>query len=343
MVDPDPSIRVMTRIGADGVDRASTTRPRPAGTSLTLLARPCRPHPRRASRQRARRRRHPHVGASSIDAGERRSRPRCSAAAAPSRTRSRSTSTTARSTSSRSSPRSRPASPSVNTNYRYAADELVYLWDNADVVAVVFHGTFADQCEAVRARGSQASPRGCGSTTAAGPCPDWAIAVRRRRRPHRPGGTCDGAVGSIGRPPAAALHRRHHRACPRASCGDRTTCSAPAATRRQADCRPARTSTAFAGTITKPGPRNLPGGTAHARHRLVQRASQPADRRLDRHHRAAASFDADRVARHVAAPTASKSMTIVGDAFAKPHRAALDAEPARWDLSAPARHRVSRA
>src|SRR5699024_6745755 len=26
----------------------------------------------------------------------------------------------------------------VNTNYRYADDELVYLWDNADAVAVVF-------------------------------------------------------------------------------------------------------------------------------------------------------------------------------------------------------------
>ena len=32
----------------------------------------------------------------------------------------------------------------VNTNYRYAADELVYLWDNGDVTAVVFHGAFAD-------------------------------------------------------------------------------------------------------------------------------------------------------------------------------------------------------
>ncbi|MEY2438147.1 MAG: 3-oxocholest-4-en-26-oate---CoA ligase, partial [Acidimicrobiaceae bacterium] len=30
----------------------------------------------------------------------------------------------------------------VNTNYRYAEDELVYLWDNADAVAVVFHGCF---------------------------------------------------------------------------------------------------------------------------------------------------------------------------------------------------------
>ena len=28
----------------------------------------------------------------------------------------------------------------INTNFRYADDELVYLWDNADCVAVVFHG-----------------------------------------------------------------------------------------------------------------------------------------------------------------------------------------------------------
>src|SRR5262245_17989897 len=28
----------------------------------------------------------------------------------------------------------------VNTNYRYVGDELTYLWDNCDAVAVVFHG-----------------------------------------------------------------------------------------------------------------------------------------------------------------------------------------------------------
>ncbi len=61
----------------------------------------------------------------------------------------------------------------VNTNYRYAADELVYLWDNADVTTVIFHGSFAEHCAAVRDRvpgvttwlwvddGSEA-------------CPDWA-------------------------------------------------------------------------------------------------------------------------------------------------------------------------
>src|SRR5687767_3529961 len=38
----------------------------------------------------------------------------------------------------------------VNTNYRYADDELLYLWDNADAAAVVFHGAFADRIETLR-------------------------------------------------------------------------------------------------------------------------------------------------------------------------------------------------
>jgi acyl-CoA synthetase (AMP-forming)/AMP-acid ligase II len=40
----------------------------------------------------------------------------------------------------------------VNTNYRYGSDELVYLWDNADVRAVVFHGEFSAQIELIRSR-----------------------------------------------------------------------------------------------------------------------------------------------------------------------------------------------
>ncbi len=38
----------------------------------------------------------------------------------------------------------------VNTNYRYADDELIYLWDNADAVAVVFEGQFTDTIERIR-------------------------------------------------------------------------------------------------------------------------------------------------------------------------------------------------
>ena len=38
----------------------------------------------------------------------------------------------------------------VNTNYRYGDEELLYLWDNADAVAVVFHGAFTERVDALR-------------------------------------------------------------------------------------------------------------------------------------------------------------------------------------------------
>ncbi|MDP1794136.1 MAG: acyl-CoA synthetase [Acidimicrobiales bacterium] len=63
----------------------------------------------------------------------------------------------------------------VNTNYRYADDELLYLWDNADAVAVVFHGTFSERIGALRAK----LPKVKGYLwvdDGSGPCPDWADA-----------------------------------------------------------------------------------------------------------------------------------------------------------------------
>ncbi|MDP3490233.1 MAG: acyl-CoA synthetase [Phenylobacterium sp.] len=39
-----------------------------------------------------------------------------------------------------------------NTNYRYSGDELVYLFDNADAEAVVFHASFAETAASVRER-----------------------------------------------------------------------------------------------------------------------------------------------------------------------------------------------
>lgn len=40
----------------------------------------------------------------------------------------------------------------VNTNYRYGAEEIVYLFDNADAEVVVFHAAFTDTVERVRER-----------------------------------------------------------------------------------------------------------------------------------------------------------------------------------------------
>ena len=62
----------------------------------------------------------------------------------------------------------------INTNYRYADDELVYLWENADTVAVVFHGVFAERIEGIRDRLPSIRP-GCGSTTGRRPVPTWAV------------------------------------------------------------------------------------------------------------------------------------------------------------------------
>lgn len=62
----------------------------------------------------------------------------------------------------------------INTNYRYQEDELIYLWDNADCVAVVFHGVFTETIERIRDRVPKVVTwlwvdDGTGS------CPDWAL------------------------------------------------------------------------------------------------------------------------------------------------------------------------
>lgn len=62
----------------------------------------------------------------------------------------------------------------INTNYRYADDELVYLWENADAVAVVFHGVFVDRIEGIRDRvPAVTSWLWVDDGTAS--CPPWAV------------------------------------------------------------------------------------------------------------------------------------------------------------------------
>jgi fatty-acyl-CoA synthase len=61
----------------------------------------------------------------------------------------------------------------VNTNYRYLDDELAYLWDNADAVAVIFHGCFTDRVDAVRGRLPKVR-HWMWVDDGSGPRPDWA-------------------------------------------------------------------------------------------------------------------------------------------------------------------------
>jgi len=61
----------------------------------------------------------------------------------------------------------------VNTNYRYTDDELVYLWDNADAAAVIFHGSFTERIEGLRSRVPRVRTW-LWVDDGSGPCPSWA-------------------------------------------------------------------------------------------------------------------------------------------------------------------------
>ncbi len=63
----------------------------------------------------------------------------------------------------------------VNTNYRYLDDELAYLWQNADAVAVIFHGCFTERVAAVRERVPQVRDW-LWVDDGSGEMPEWATA-----------------------------------------------------------------------------------------------------------------------------------------------------------------------
>jgi acyl-CoA synthetase (AMP-forming)/AMP-acid ligase II len=61
----------------------------------------------------------------------------------------------------------------VNTNYRYSPDELAYLWANAEVTAVVFHGSYAPVIEQMKARVPEVRSW-LWVDDGSGLCPEWA-------------------------------------------------------------------------------------------------------------------------------------------------------------------------
>src|SRR3954470_1243132 len=61
----------------------------------------------------------------------------------------------------------------VNTNYRYGAEELLYLFDNADAEAIVFHAGFAETLEPLRSRLPQVKSWIAVAEPGA-PVPEWA-------------------------------------------------------------------------------------------------------------------------------------------------------------------------
>jgi acyl-CoA synthetase (AMP-forming)/AMP-acid ligase II len=216
----------------------------------------------------------------------------------------------------------------VNTNYRYTADELVYLWDNADVVAVVFHGSLADRIQDLRSR----LPRikaWLWVDDGSGRRPDWALdyeaaaASPPAGRVHAPWGRSGDHLlllytgGTTGMPKGVMWRQ------------DDLFGALDSANRKRLP--PEQDLEAAAERVSKPGPRNLPAaplmhgtGLFNALSNLMIGGSVVTmiGRRFDPIE-LLDTIEGERI----------NSMSIVGDAFAKPILRALDAEPDRWDVS----------
>jgi acyl-CoA synthetase (AMP-forming)/AMP-acid ligase II len=225
----------------------------------------------------------------------------------------------------------------VNTNYRYTASELVYLWDNADVEAVVFHGSFADHAD--QARGALARIRTwLWVDDGSGPCPTWAAPYEETAtamRPHDDG--------------ARAVHPRWGRSpddlllvytggttgMPKGVMWRQDdlfgVLNRTGELRYRGDGDPAEVRATLSAPPPHPPARLLPGpplmhGTGLFTAMSVLNSAGSVVMLESRHLDIEALLDtieAERVT----------ELSIVGDAFARPILAALDAEPQRWDIS----------
>ena len=213
----------------------------------------------------------------------------------------------------------------VNTNYRYTAEELTYLWDNADAGAVVFHGTFAERIDAIR----NSLPKikvWLWVDDGSGQCPDWAVsyesvAMSGAGRVSPPwgrsgddlnmlytGGTTGMPKGVMWRQDDLAVILSGALAAPLPDDGS------------AADL-----------TFSAPGPRfcpacpqmhgtgNFPGLSALATGGSIVTLTQR-------------TFDAAELLDTIEREGVNL-MSMVGDAFGKPILRALDTEPDRWNLS----------
>jgi acyl-CoA synthetase (AMP-forming)/AMP-acid ligase II len=215
----------------------------------------------------------------------------------------------------------------VNTNYRYTADELLYLWDNADVVAVVFHGTFAERCDDVRAR----LPRirsWWWVDDGSGPCPEWATPYEDATT--AAAGRTAGPWGRSG-DHLLLLYTGGTTGMPKGVMWRQDDLFGALDTASKTRLPPQQDLGAAADRVTKPGPRNLPAaplmhgtGFFNALSNLMIGGSVIT--MTGRHFDVVELLDTIEHNR-------INSMSIVGDAFAKPVLRALDAEPDRWNIS----------
>ena len=220
----------------------------------------------------------------------------------------------------------------VNTNYRYTADELVYLWDNADAEAVVFHGSFAARVDEVRSRVPSVKSW-VWVDDGEGGCPRWATPYEDLA-----GGAPAGPVagpwgrsgddlifiytgGTTGMPKGVMWRQDDLFALLNRTAGVRYPESGSTDDVRAQLAAPAK----YPPGRLVPGPPLMHGTGLFTAMSVLSSGGSVV--MLEGRH-----LDVDVLLETVARERITE-LSIVGDAFAKPILAALDANPGRWDIS----------
>lgn len=218
----------------------------------------------------------------------------------------------------------------VNTNYRYNDDELLYLWRDADVEAVVFDSSFSDTCERLRHRlpGVKCWIQVSQPAETAGEPQPWALDYEAAARSGH--GRVEASWGRSGSN-LYLLYTGGTTGMPKGVMWQQDTLFRYLESVTRRGDPGGKDLAEYVAEIAKPGPIVLPApplmhgaGAWFAMSALCRAASVVTlvERRLD----PIRLLD-------TLGHEAVNGLALVGDPFGRPLADALDAEPNRWDLS----------